>query len=124
MSEPNHLTLPYCPYCRTYKGVGTCRSTRCPGSSRRNLLALKQRTDEKSRSETTCMICGHETAIECDVCYGAYCQEHALGHNEQTLESKDQRVGTCAMCGRVVCENCWILNSMGRIICLRHLGED
>jgi len=38
------------------------------------------------------------------------------------MGSFDQHIGKCVLCGKTVCEQCWIFDKVGNITCLRH-GE-
>lgn len=123
MNKRNHLILPYCPFCGVYKGVGACRVKECPGSNPRNLLAEDVPFTSKI-DEGVCIVCGDAGETRCSICHGAYCREHSSGWERVTLVMKDQRMGTCTRCGKTTCENCWILDSKGRIMCLQHLEKD
>ncbi|MGY5858786.1 MAG: hypothetical protein RTU63_05415 [Candidatus Thorarchaeota archaeon] len=106
--------LPYCQHCGSYKGVGTCKNPKCDKSKQVDIKALRY---ESSR----CTICSTEGSISCSRCGGFYCNEHAIGSEETKLMSNEQHLGTCVVCGAVICERCWIFNNNGSVTCLVHL---
>jgi hypothetical protein len=37
------------------------------------------------------------------------------------VQSPEHHIGTCGFCSFLVCEDCWVVNDNGKVICLNHL---
>ena len=111
---------PFCSRCGKYKGIGPCLNPNC--------RSYDNKTDPGSQvilnHSDWCSICGSPAEIKCHVCGQSFCDVHALGKNDSQLHHKDQHVGTCVKCNSYVCEDCWILNTSGSILCLYHLEKN
>jgi hypothetical protein len=105
--------LPYCQHCGKFKGVGICTNPKCDKTKQVELGALEDLSSE-------CAICSVEGEHRCSRCERSYCNQHASGREESELTSMDQHLGTCIVCGNVICEQCWLLNSRGLVTCLVH----
>ena len=106
--------LPFCPICGEYKGIRECQNPSC------GKVGKAQDVVEHNRSEK-CVICSRDATILCSTCHRRYCDEHSTGMTESRLGRIDQHLGTCSICNEIICEQCWILNEEGDIICLKHL---
>jgi hypothetical protein len=126
MKREDSFLLPMCNHCGKYKGIGYCKNPVCPEFQRRlNTGESEMRGDSSNKSvKQSCSICGKEQVIACTQCGQGYCQIHGAGSESKQLLSFHQRVGTCIECQEVVCENCWILNPNGDIICLTHVERE
>ena len=113
MTRGSYDLLPYCPRCGQYKGIGDCKNPNCGGISENG-----EPIDNKT---STCAVCSSSGAVSCSVCGQNYCMDHSAGADQIELIFVDQHVGTCDICGKIVCEYCWILNKDGKITCLNHL---
>lgn len=105
--------LPYCRHCGRYKGVGTCDNPECdktqqvdPGSFRGQF--------------NSCVICSTQGEQSCYRCGHSYCSQHSVGKEDTKLTTIDQHLGTCFVCGKIICEHCWIFNNGGLVTCLAH----
>ena len=105
--------LPYCQHCGRFKGVGVCENPTC---DKTNLIDL----ENLGQDFNNCIICSSEGEHSCFQCGGSYCEEHALGREYSKLVRLNQHLGTCAVCGKFICEQCWIFDSSGSITCLVH----
>ncbi|MGY5879187.1 MAG: hypothetical protein RTV31_03005 [Candidatus Thorarchaeota archaeon] len=105
--------LPYCQHCGRFKGVGICENPKCDKTNRVEVGTLREQFNE-------CVICSAEGVHSCSQCGGSYCEQHATGREEPKLTSMDQHLGTCVVCGKVICEQCWIFNNTGSVTCLVH----
>ena len=114
MTRDSDEILPYCPHCGTYKGVGPCKNPLCDKTTRIDFDTIKVHSHN-------CQICSKEGIISCSRCGRYYCEQHAIGHLESKLVSLDQYMGTCVICGQVICESCWIFDNNGAVICLQHI---
>jgi hypothetical protein len=119
MTRDDPLLLPICQVCGNYKGVGPCKNSSCSSSkitsSRENSVEMKIEPAPKS-----CSLCGSVAVVSCGECNRGFCEIHGTGQIEGQLLKWDQRIGTCSICQKVVCENCWILESDGAITCFVH----
>lgn len=111
MSKKSEMLLPYCNKCGVYKGLGPCK------------ICNSTETDSITEREI-CSRCKESMKIQCQRCESSFCSAHSDGSQLQKLSNNSQIIGTCAKCGIFVCEDCWILDEVGRIICLEHLEED
>ena len=109
--------LPYCQHCGNYKGVGICKNPKCDKTKLVDIRALREHSNK-------CVICSTDGNISCSRCKGIYCDTHAIGRVENRLMSVDQHLGTCVLCGVIICEHCWILNNNGLVTCFAHLESD
>jgi hypothetical protein len=105
--------LPYCQHCGNYKGVGTCSNPLCDKSKWVDISSLHNKSGK-------CMVCTQEGDTSCFRCGSLYCINHAVGWKENRLQRIDQRLGTCVVCGAVICEQCWIFNNKGLVTCRMH----
>ncbi|MHA1638142.1 MAG: hypothetical protein ACTSUB_09030 [Candidatus Thorarchaeota archaeon] len=111
MPEKSEMLLPYCNKCGEYKGLGPCKICNSTG------------TDSVIKDET-CSRCIEPMKTRCQRCGSSFCSTHSQGSQQQNLVDNSHTIGTCARCGILVCEDCWILDEFGRIICLEHFEED
>ena len=111
MPERSEMLLPYCNNCGEYKGIGPCKICNSTGA------------DSVIEGEL-CSRCNESMKIQCQRCESSFCSTHSQENQQQKLINNSQIIGTCARCGIFVCEDCWILDEVGRIICLEHLKED
>lgn len=105
--------LPYCQHCGKYKGVGICSNPKCDKSKQANPWSFREQFDD-------CVICSNDKVSSCYRCGRSYCILHATGKEESKLRNLDQHLGTCIICGKVICERCWILDNRGFVTCLAH----
>ena len=77
-------------------------------------------TDILSRRKNKCVICGDLATNHCLRCGLGYCSQHSKHMKETGLVSLEQHLGTCTICGEVVCEQCWIFNHFGLVTCQIH----
>ena len=112
------MILPYCQVCGKYKGVGPCKDPTCVASR------VEGGNVTKEMKESSCDICGERQIMTCNQCGRGFCEQHSEHGDKSQLTAFDQQVGTCIQCEKVVCENCWILNPNGEIICLVHLENE
>ncbi|MFX1484276.1 MAG: hypothetical protein ACFFCP_13935 [Promethearchaeota archaeon] len=117
MERDDPLLLPMCQICGKYKGIGPCKNSRCPGSIGESKIGGLGESRIEIRS---CSRCENKAIISCSRCDSGFCKNHGHGATNNHLITLDQVVGTCIICGEVVCENCWILESDGAITCLVH----
>ncbi|MHA1480599.1 MAG: hypothetical protein ACTSQZ_04155 [Candidatus Thorarchaeota archaeon] len=61
--------------------------------------------------------------VSCFRCGANFCSIHAANNQSSKLAEVKHIIGTCNMCNNLICEDCWILDEFGRIICLIHLKE-
>ncbi len=113
MTRGSSEILPICPYCGHYKGIGDCQNPDCHRIYHDSRISAK---------DTECVICSSEGAVSCSVCNHMYCNEHSEGMNQTKITTIDQHIGTCIICGKFVCEQCWIFNKEGKITCLIHVS--
>lgn len=106
--------LPYCQHCGKFKGVGICTNPNCDKTKRVDFGTIPDVSNE-------CIICSAEGEHRCSHCGLFYCNRHALGKEKSRLMSVNQHLGTCVVCSKVICEQCWIFNNKGLITCLVHL---
>jgi hypothetical protein len=106
--------LPYCQHCGSYKGVGICNNPKCDKTKQIDIRTLRTKSNR-------CVICEADGLVLCSRCGDYYCNTHAIGHRESKLVSIMQYLGTCVVCGKVICERCWIFNNNGLVTCLVHL---
>lgn len=109
MTDRNELLLPFCKDCGNYKGVGPCN--RCIANMSEN---------EKQKQIRPCIVCGEKMLISCQICKTGYCDEHSENCRESKFMGLDHHIGTCAICGAIICERCWIVVN-GIIQCVGHL---
>ena len=74
-----------------------------------------------SNQSNECAICSAVGDDSCARCGNSYCAKHARGKEESRLVSIEQHLGTCVLCGAIICEQCWIFNNDGFVTCLGHL---
>lgn len=119
MTRDDPLLLPICQVCGKYKGVGLCKNSSCSSSkftsSRENSVEMR-----KGSTHNSCSLCESVAVFLCSKCNRGFCEIHGTGQIEGQLVKCDQRLGTCSICKKVVCENCWILEGDGAITCLAH----
>ncbi len=126
MKRDDPALLPICKHCGKYKGVGLCKNQACPGS----LGHLEEGGSEmeeaisKKPAVQPCSICKNDQVVTCTQCGQGFCKTHGIGHELKQMGTFHQRVGTCVECQQVVCENCWILNPSGDIVCLAHVEKE
>jgi len=118
MSErkPSAVLDPYCPQCGAYKGVGECRTQTC-----KSVKWNKENDDSHRIGE--CTRCDNSVAITCSRCGNGYCTLHSENSLSSRIEKFIQSMGTCSICGLIVCENCWLVGDNGEIQCLKHWEE-
>ncbi|MFW9788855.1 MAG: hypothetical protein ACFFE1_14335 [Candidatus Thorarchaeota archaeon] len=114
-SREDPFLLPMCQQCGKYKGVGPCRNASCSEFEKESNLDF--------RATKTCSICDRHQQVVCSQCGQGFCKEHGVGAELNQLATFNQHVGTCVECKLVVCDDCWILNPNGDILCLLHLEE-
>lgn len=120
MTREDPQLLPICQFCGEYKGVGMCKNPACSGFKQELETGSPNMRDSVIRS---CNVCKKESVVSCVQCGRGFCQTHSDGAKLNQLGSFHQQLGTCVECKQVVCENCWILNPNGNIVCLIHLEE-
>lgn len=113
MTRNTPKILPYCQHCGDFKGVGLCRNPECAETKHVSIGFLQSQSGK-------CIICSKDGEQLCSRCGISYCDKHAIGKDESILSSNEQHLGTCVICGEVICEQCWIFNSKGSITCLVH----
>ena len=122
----NPLLDPFCNECGMYKGIGFCKNPDCksqiPESENETDSGVQTRYKQVNQ-QNLCCLCENLSIVICCRCNQGYCETHSSGLNESRLCHKDQHIGLCIKCQRFVCENCWILNDSGSILCLNHLEE-
>ena len=126
MKREDPVLLPICNHCGKYKGVGQCKNPTCQGSlkhSEKEGYVMEKDSSKESVSQP-CSICQNDKVVTCSQCGQGFCITHGVGHDLNQLKTFHQRVGTCVECHQVVCENCWILNPSGDIVCLTHIEEE
>ncbi|MCK5265165.1 MAG: hypothetical protein KAJ36_01180 [Candidatus Thorarchaeota archaeon] len=106
--------LPYCKHCGSFKGVGSCKNPKCDETNRVEIGAIGNQSNK-------CVICSSEGEHSCSRCGVSYCNKHAIGKEESKLISIEQYLGTCVVCGKIICERCWIFNNKGVVTCLIHV---
>ena len=119
MTREDDQVLPMCQHCGKYKGVGPCKDPSCQGFQEQS----EDGQITKTGSATPCCMCYEDLVVSCTQCGRGYCESHGKGAELSRLSDFHQHVGTCIECKRVVCENCWILNPNGDIVCLAHLEK-
>jgi len=105
--------LPYCQHCGSFKGVGSCKNPKCDVTNRVDIGSLRDQSNK-------CVVCSREGEYSCSRCSAYYCIKHAGGKEEIKLISVEQHLGTCVVCGKVICEQCWIFNNKGAVTCFVH----
>ena len=126
MTREDPQLLPICQTCGKYKGVGPCKNISCQEFEKQSEEG-ESMTREVSPIEPVvnpCTMCGMEHVVICAQCGKGFCQTHSEGADLNHLGNFHQHVGTCVECRKVVCENCWIMNSNGDIVCLTHLEKE
>jgi len=121
MTRENPLLLPICSHCGKYKGIGPCKNPAC--TEYVGELETEKRKSSNVSINRECTICGAEEVYVCVQCGKGFCKLHSTGAEMNHLGSFHQHVGTCIECKQVVCEDCWILNPNGDILCLIHLED-
>lgn len=116
MRREDPLLLPICEKCGKYKGIGPCKSPDCPASIDNHEITHKPRNQ-------SCKKCDKEAIVFCSQCKSGYCKTHSKGSKSNQLTDFHQCVGTCVECNQIICEDCWILNPNGDIVCLKHIEE-
>ena len=106
--------LPYCQHCGSFKGVGSCKNPKCDETNQVEIGAVGNHSSK-------CVVCSREGEHSCSRCGASYCNKHAIGKEESKLISVEQHLGTCVVCGKVICEQCWIFNNKGAVTCFVHL---
>ena len=126
MKREDPVLLPICNHCGKYKGVGHCKNPACPGSLRQLEKGGSEIEEDSSKKPVNqlCSICMNDQVLTCSQCGQGFCTTHGLGSELNQLGTFHQRVGTCVECHQVVCENCWILNPSGDIVCLTHVEKE
>lgn len=126
MKREDPLLLPICNYCGKYKGVGPCKNPACSGALRQSEEGESMMEENSSKESVNqhCSICRKDQVLVCAQCGQGFCHAHSVGSELNQLDTFHQRVGTCVECQQVVCENCWILNPSGDIICLTHVEKE
>jgi hypothetical protein len=97
-----------------------CKNPACSGSKKD---MENEGSDERDSANRSCSVCKNESVVFCVQCGRGFCLNHGEGVKLTRLVSFHQRLGTCTECKQVVCEECWILNPNGDIVCLKHLEE-
>jgi hypothetical protein len=115
MSREDPLLLPICQQCGKYKGVGPCKNPSCSEFENESKISVQ--------AMKSCIICEKQQQVVCSRCGQGFCKEHGAGAELNQLATLNQRLGTCVECKKVVCDNCWILNPNGDIVCLIHLED-
>lgn len=111
----NRIELdPFCDKCGRYKGIGSCTRVDCSAV----LPDYEENKDRQHRQ--VCCLCSDQLVWFCSQCKKGYCNAHSLGYQESILRYFYQHLGTCHLCGEFVCENCWVLDEIGRIRCINH----
>jgi hypothetical protein len=117
----NPILNPFCEICGKYKGIGFCKDSKCKGHEQDKSTNNENTLRSSFVSKNWCSICGNSSISYCTSCNQGFCEKHAIGLENSRLIHKEQHIGTCVECGKYVCENCWILDDTGAIICLDHL---
>jgi len=107
------MILPFCQHCGIFKGVGPCRNPECDKTNHVSIGFLQSQSSK-------CIVCSKDGDHSCSRCGISYCAKHAVGKDGSVLSSLEQHLGTCVICGEVICEHCWIFNGKGSITCLVH----
>ena len=115
MTRNTPQMLPYCQHCGEYKGVGSCKNPACDKTQ-------TFMTSSTSQQNTKCTVCSEPGEYSCERCGRSFCEKHASERTEIHLVSIEQHIGTCNVCGKLVCEHCWILDDQGMITCIAHLA--
>ena len=120
------VLLPICNHCGKYKGVGPCKNPSCQGAREHKEKVGSENEEDTSKKLVTqpCNVCKNDQVITCSQCGQGFCRTHGVGHDLNHLGTFHQRIGTCVECQEVVCENCWILNPNGDIVCLTHVEKE
>ncbi|RDE15812.1 MAG: hypothetical protein C4K48_03240 [Candidatus Thorarchaeota archaeon] len=92
--------------------MGTCRNADCKAG----IVHDSNLKDQRRR----CIICGEMVRAVCCRCGKGYCDTHSQSMNETSLASMNQHLGTCVICGEIICEHCWIFNKKGQVTCQIH----
>ena len=111
MQNKSDLLNPFCGQCGDYKGLGPCK--RCDAS----------KSIDTSKQVRICSRCKEAAVVSCFRCGSNFCSTHAVNSRSSKLTEVKQIIGTCKMCSNQICEDCWILDESGRIICMVHLEE-
>ena len=126
MKREDSFLLPMCNHCGKYKGIGYCNNPVCPEFQRQLDKGDSVMEDDSLNNSVyqSCSICKKEQVITCKQCGQGFCKTHSAGSESKQFVSFHQHIGTCVECQEVVCENCWILNPNGDIICLIHVERE
>jgi hypothetical protein len=68
-----------------------------------------------------CTICERQETVSCSRCGRSFCEIHSSNSKKMQVQSPEHYVGTCSVCAFLVCEDCWVVNDNGNVICLNHL---
>lgn len=102
---------PFCSACGRYKGIGNCEEEDC---------GKKGSDMDLGERNVICGLCIRPASTFCSSCSKGYCEHHSKGSENSKLELFNQMIATCSICGKLVCENCWISNKEGLIRCINH----
>jgi hypothetical protein len=69
----------------------------------------------------SCSICERQEILSCSRCGRAFCEIHSSNSEKMRVQSPEHHIGTCGFCSFLVCEDCWVVNDNGKVICLNHL---
>lgn len=121
--DDNPMLDPFCQFCGQYKGVGPCSNPKCTDSQTRGTLSSTSSSRKTISRDHRCTRCQREASVECERCGTPFCNIHSHNLDSSVMIGKDHIMGTCVLCGKRICENCWILDDEGRITCLEHRAE-
>ena len=111
MQNKSDMLNPFCDQCGEYKGLGPCK--RCDTNESR----------DTSKQAKVCSRCKKTAVITCFRCGANFCSIHSANSQRSRLAEAKHLIGTCSRCDTLICEDCWILEEAGKIICLVHLEE-
>ena len=75
----------------------------------------------KSVERESCSMCERKEIVACSRCGRSFCKIHSSNSKKMRVQSLDHYIGTCSVCSFLVCEDCWVVNDSGNVICLNHL---
>lgn len=102
---------PFCERCGSYKGLGPCENPDCVART-----SEAQETRGGTRRGGSCRVCGSSALVFCSNCGNGFCVEHGRDASSSFMRF-EQHIGRCSACGEYVCEECWLLNEEGAIVC-------
>jgi hypothetical protein len=108
---------PYCTRCGSYKGIGFCKNKSCLS------YAAEIKWGQSFESKGSCALCRNDASVSCARCGNMYCNTHSENGKESQFAGLNHYIGLCSVCEILVCENCWILNEKGAILCIEHFED-